>query len=126
LLDGGYKDVHAFCGDLSLCASGHAVFHEGQWWNVHCFADAEDAEKFMRQFGGEKFDPKQRRRILTAPPSRRALGLSIFDTLQHQHHAQRHGNVGRIGAGGSFIELRGDVTPCCPVPPIVSSRLFSS
>jgi hypothetical protein len=60
LLNGGYKDVHKFCDDLSLCPRGHAVFHEGQWWNVHCFADAEHAEKFMRQFAGEKFDPRQR------------------------------------------------------------------
>jgi hypothetical protein len=28
--------------------------------DVHCFADAEHAEKFMRRFGGEKFHPKQR------------------------------------------------------------------
>jgi hypothetical protein len=60
LLNGGYKEVHAFCDDLSLCPRGHAVFYEGQWWNVHCFADAEHAEKFMRRFGGEKFHPKQR------------------------------------------------------------------
>jgi hypothetical protein len=60
LLNGGDKTVRAFCDDLSLCARGHAVFHEGQWWNVYCFADAEHAETFMRQFGGEKFDPKER------------------------------------------------------------------
>jgi hypothetical protein len=59
-LNGGYNVVRAFCDDLSLCARGHAVFHEDRWWNVYCFADAEHAQKFMRQFGGERFDPKQR------------------------------------------------------------------
>jgi hypothetical protein len=59
LLNGGYNAVHAFCDDLSLCPRGHAVFHDGQW-SVHCFADAEHAEKFMRRFGGEWFDPRLR------------------------------------------------------------------
>jgi hypothetical protein len=57
---GGYKTIHAFCEELTLCPCGHAVFHDGQWFNVYCFAEAADAEKFLRQFGGEKFDPKQR------------------------------------------------------------------
>jgi len=45
---------------LSLYPRGHSVFHEGQWFNVYCFAETSDAEKFMQRFGGEKFDPKQR------------------------------------------------------------------
>ena len=57
---GGYKVIHDFCKDLSLCPRGHSVFHEGEWYHVHCFAEASDAEKFMRRFGGETFDPKQR------------------------------------------------------------------
>jgi hypothetical protein len=57
---GGYKAIHEFCNDLSLCPRGHSVFHEGQWFNVYCFAEAVDAEKFMKRFGGETFDPKQR------------------------------------------------------------------
>ena len=36
------------------------VRHDGQWFNVYCFAEAADAEKFMARFGGEKFDPRQR------------------------------------------------------------------
>jgi hypothetical protein len=56
----GYKIVHDFCQDLSLCPRGHRVYHDGQWFNVYCFAEAADAEKFMARFGGEKFDPRQR------------------------------------------------------------------
>lgn len=57
---GGYMAIHAFCEGLSLCPRGHSVFHEGEWFNVYCFADPADAEKFMERFGGERFDPKQR------------------------------------------------------------------
>lgn len=57
---GGYKMIHAFCEQLSLCPRGHAVFHDGQWFNIYCFAEAADAEKFTQRFGGETFDPKQR------------------------------------------------------------------
>ena len=60
--NGGYKTIHAFCKDLSLCPRGHSVFHEDQWFNVYCFAEASDAENFMKRFGGEKFSPKQRGR----------------------------------------------------------------
>jgi hypothetical protein len=55
----GYKIIHAFCKDLTLCPRGHAVFRD-EWWNVYCFSERGDAEKFMLKFGGEKFDPKQR------------------------------------------------------------------
>jgi hypothetical protein len=57
---GGYKAIHAFCAELSLCLRGHAVFYEDEWFNVYCFEKAEDAEKFLKRFGGERFDPKQR------------------------------------------------------------------
>jgi len=57
---GGYKVIHDFCKDLSLCPRGHAVVHDDQWFNVYCFAEQADAEKFMKRFGGETFDPKQR------------------------------------------------------------------
>jgi hypothetical protein len=57
---GGYKAIQDFSNGLSICPRGHAVFHDGQWFNVYCFADPADAEKFMKRFGGEKFDPKQR------------------------------------------------------------------
>jgi hypothetical protein len=59
--DGGYKTIHDFCKDLSLCRrGGHCVRHDEQWFNVYCFAEAADAEKFMARFGGERFDPRQR------------------------------------------------------------------
>jgi hypothetical protein len=38
----------------------HCVRHDGQSFNVYCFAAAADAEKFMARFDGEKFDPAQR------------------------------------------------------------------
>jgi hypothetical protein len=57
---GGYSAIHAFCRDLSICPRGHSVFHNGLWFNVYCFAEAADAVKFMKQFRGERFDPKQR------------------------------------------------------------------
>ena len=31
-----------------------------EWFNVYCFAEAIDTEKFMQRFGGEKFDPARR------------------------------------------------------------------
>ena len=59
-LNGGYLVIKAFCEGLSSCDRGHAVFHENEWFNVYCFAEPADAEKFMQRFGGEKIDPKQR------------------------------------------------------------------
>lgn len=56
---GGYKEIHDFCNDLTLCTRGHAVY-DGEWFNVYCFAKPEDAEKFQQRFGGERFDPSQR------------------------------------------------------------------
>ena len=60
--NGGYKAIHDFCKDLSLCSRGHSVFHNGESFNVYCFSDGADADKFMSRFGGEKFDPKHRGR----------------------------------------------------------------
>jgi hypothetical protein len=36
---------------------GHSVARDGEWFNVYCFSGRADAEIFMAQFGGEKFDP---------------------------------------------------------------------
>jgi hypothetical protein len=58
----GYHIVHEFCRDLSLCSRGHTVVHDGEWFNVYCFAKKTDAEKFRQRFGGEAFDPAQRGR----------------------------------------------------------------
>ena len=57
---GGYKEIHEFCADLTLCSRGHAVYHDGEWFHVYCFSDPAHAEKFMDRFGGEKFDPTMR------------------------------------------------------------------
>jgi hypothetical protein len=61
-LNGGYREIHEFCKHLSICSRGHAIVHAGEWFNVYCFAKADDAENFMQRFGGERFDPKQRGR----------------------------------------------------------------
>jgi hypothetical protein len=53
-------------GDSRILQGSHFVparslgVHNGRWFNVYCFAEAADADKFMKQFGGEKFDPRQR------------------------------------------------------------------
>jgi hypothetical protein len=57
---GGYKAIHEFCKGFSICSRGHSVFLGDQWFNVYCFANPEDAGKFMKRFGGENFDPSQR------------------------------------------------------------------
>ena len=43
-----------------LCPRGHLVEHGGHLHDVYCFAEDGDADTFMRRFGGETFDPKQR------------------------------------------------------------------
>ena len=45
--------VREFCKDLSLCPRGHSFRRDDEWFNVWCFADEEDAQKFIAQFGGE-------------------------------------------------------------------------
>lgn len=57
-----YEEIRAFCADLSLSPRGHSVVRDDDWWVVHCFAAAEDAERFRAQFGGIPFDPKSRGR----------------------------------------------------------------
>jgi hypothetical protein len=39
---------------------GHAVFRDKEWFHVYCFSDPADADKFLQNFGGEKFNPAQR------------------------------------------------------------------
>jgi hypothetical protein len=56
----GYNEIHEFCKNLSLCSRGHAVCDGKEWFDVYCFADPADAEKFKQRFGGEKFNPSQR------------------------------------------------------------------
>ena len=33
----GYKEIHEFCKDLTLCNRGHAVCHDNEWFNIYCF-----------------------------------------------------------------------------------------
>ncbi len=56
---GGYQEIHEFCGPLAL-QPRHAVRDGGEWFNVYCFVDPADAEKFRQRFGGEMFSPDQR------------------------------------------------------------------
>ena len=57
-----YKEIREFGARLSLAPRGHSVFHEGEWYNVYCFADAADAKLFLDRFSGEPFDPRERGR----------------------------------------------------------------
>lgn len=57
-----FHTIHAFCKDLSLCPRGHSVNDGKTWYSVYCFAQADDAAKFMARFGGERFDPASRGR----------------------------------------------------------------
>lgn len=41
---------------------GYSIVHENVWWEVHCFESAELAVAFMKQFGGQLFDPKAKSR----------------------------------------------------------------
>jgi hypothetical protein len=52
--------VRGFCCELSLCARGHRVHRDGQWYTVFCFAKRDDAELFARSFGGTPFEPHDR------------------------------------------------------------------
>ena len=52
--NGGYKVIHEFCKELTLCPRGHSVFCD-EWFDVYCFAEREHAEKFMARFGGRPF-----------------------------------------------------------------------
>lgn len=51
-----------FCAKnkLMICVRGHGVFHEDRHYNVHCFATRACAARFMQEFGGEWFDPRDR------------------------------------------------------------------
>jgi hypothetical protein len=57
---GGYKEIHEFCADLTLCSRGHSPYHDGQGFHVYCFMEPADAQKFLKRFGGETFDPTER------------------------------------------------------------------
>jgi hypothetical protein len=57
-----YDIVREFAATLSVCARRHSYSHEGSWYQVFCFREKVDAEKFKERFGGEWFDPARRGR----------------------------------------------------------------
>ena len=59
-----YRTHHYFIDQEcpSHCPRGQGFYREGIWFNVFCFADRADAEKFQHRFGGEFIDPKDRPR----------------------------------------------------------------
>lgn len=59
-----YRTLHYFIVSegLSLCPRGHAFRRDDTYFNVFCFAEREDAERFRKKFGGEMIDPKTRPR----------------------------------------------------------------
>jgi hypothetical protein len=57
-----FKLIEKFCESLSKCPRGHCVVRDDAYWNVLCFSEKADAEKFKLRFGGEDFDPQCRGR----------------------------------------------------------------
>lgn len=47
---------------LGACPRGHSIHHENRWWDVCCFADKANAERFGLAFDGYWVDPKERGR----------------------------------------------------------------
>jgi hypothetical protein len=60
---GANYDVHQeFCRshDLSLSRFGHSVVWQKEWYQVFRFGRLEDADRFMREFGGEPMHPSEK------------------------------------------------------------------
>ena len=55
-------EVYDFCKDLSLCQRGHCFVRDDEYIKVWCFAEQDDAQKFIERFGGELLDPDDRPR----------------------------------------------------------------
>jgi hypothetical protein len=54
------QELHAFADQLSVCSRGHSFVRNDEWYNVYCFSERADAEKFLHRFQGEWFDPATR------------------------------------------------------------------
>ena len=54
--------VHDFCKDLSLCQRGHCFVRGSEYIKVWCFAEEDDAQKFIARFGGEMIAVEDRPR----------------------------------------------------------------
>jgi hypothetical protein len=57
-----FHQILAFCEGRSLCPRGHSVNDGQDWYRVYCFAELEDAERFIAKWGGERFNPVDRGR----------------------------------------------------------------
>ena len=55
-----FNEIMIFCDGLSLCQRGHSFRREGQFYVVKCFAEKEDADRFVARFGGEYMTPSER------------------------------------------------------------------
>jgi hypothetical protein len=57
-----HEKIGEFCrvNGLSLSRFGHAVVWEKEWYQVFRFGRLEDADHFMREFGGERMHPSER------------------------------------------------------------------
>ncbi len=53
-------EARKFCEGLSLAPLGHTFMRNDEWFNVWCFSDREDAEKFCQRFEGELIAPADR------------------------------------------------------------------
>jgi hypothetical protein len=53
----GYNKIHEFCRDLTLCSRGHALYHDGQWFHVYCFKEAEVTQTVVSKKPGTR-NPK--------------------------------------------------------------------
>jgi hypothetical protein len=56
------EKIREFCAQrgLSLSRFGHSVVWQKEWYQVFRFGREEDAETFMREFGGERMHPSER------------------------------------------------------------------
>jgi hypothetical protein len=57
-----YEKIREFCTrqGLSLLRFGHSVRRQKEWCQVFRFGKEEDAETFMKEFGGERMHPSDR------------------------------------------------------------------
>jgi len=55
-----FDEVLAAREELGACVRGHTFVSEGEFWNVTCFATAENAAEYQARFGGMPFDRNDR------------------------------------------------------------------
>jgi hypothetical protein len=57
-----YELHQEFCRgqDLSLSRFGHAVVWRGEWYQVFRFGRSEDADRFIKEFGGERMHASEK------------------------------------------------------------------